>query len=728
MFRQWKSSGSTGDDETRPANMSVVWIMKVKQVAGGGADSVWQSAPTGVSYLDGNVGIGTDNPGAKLEIAGTPGVDGIQFPDGTLQTTAGGGGGDSTPLGTIIAWHKSLTGTPSIPDGWVECNGQTLSDPASPLNGQVIPNLNGHPSGANSPGLGEKRSMFLRGGTSSGAGQDGTYQQHIDLASFQPFTGGGGSAFKSGLFLPRSSINGDETRPVNMTVVWIMKVKQVAPEARSAWTLSGSNLHYTDGRVGIGTQNPSQILHVQGNEEAMGWFQTSRNNMYIHMTTSDGSQLLANRPGNRFAVWNPTSGDVFNILPNGNVGMGISAPTHRLDVEGDIRLGSTMRSYGRQHLDGGELCFLLHRSGVIISRAWGGTGNLTVEGGFFHTSDVRSKKKIQPLTSSLAKVRALRGVSFEWKDDHAAPGRQPGFVAQEVREVLPEVVQNDNEGKMNVSYTGLIPWVVEAIKEQQTILDRIHSGIATGSLARTTPGMDYAELFESTSGERIPVGTSVVLDDGRIRAASDGETPLGVISANPGMLGGVFNEWPGKYERDEFGAPIMETHEEEIMEQKTELVRGRRARKETKTVTEEIPRMEVVLEDGKYIQREVTQRITREIETPVYEEHDLYDADGRTIIGKHRVEIMEDYEDEVPVYDDEGRPVMVGTGRFETRERQKIHPDYDPDRPYVPRSRRPEWNPVGLLGQLALRKGQPVADTWIKLKDISGEVELWLVK
>lgn len=43
-------------------------------------------------------------------------------------------------------------------------------------------------------------------------------------------------------------------------------------------------------------------------------------------------------------------------------------------------------------------------------------------------------------------------------------------------------------------------------------------------------------------------------------------------------------------------------------------------------------------------------------------------------------------------------------------------------------AQRPEWNCVGLLGQLSLRKGQPVAPTWVKIKDISDEVELWLVK
>lgn len=146
------------------------------------------------------------------------------------------------PVGAIIAWHKSMAGTPGLPatGEWVECNGQTLSDGASAFNGQVIPNLNGSAGGANSPGQSTKIAMFLRGGLTSGVGQTDAFQGHwheIALA-------GGGSLNQiaiptaTGTLINSSSLanptndgtNGtprtaNETRPVNMSVVWIMKVK-----------------------------------------------------------------------------------------------------------------------------------------------------------------------------------------------------------------------------------------------------------------------------------------------------------------------------------------------------------------------------------------------------------------------------------------------------------------------------------------------------------------------
>lgn len=75
----------------------------------------------------------------------------------------------NVPLGAIIAWTKDLTGVSNLDTNFVECNGQVLNDDCSPLNGQVIPDLNAHQAS------GSQR--FLRGSDSSGS--TGGSEQHV---------------------------------------------------------------------------------------------------------------------------------------------------------------------------------------------------------------------------------------------------------------------------------------------------------------------------------------------------------------------------------------------------------------------------------------------------------------------------------------------------------------------------------------------------------------------
>ncbi len=99
-------------------------------------------------------------------------------------------------------------------------------------------------------------------------------------------------------------------------------------------------------------------------------------------------------------------------------------------------------------------------------------GRLQLSGPMGFASDRRLKKNIKPLQDSLEKVANLQGVRFDWRTDEF-PGygfqdaKQIGFIAQEVEEVLPELVQTDREGYKSVSYQQLTAVLVEAVKEQQ---------------------------------------------------------------------------------------------------------------------------------------------------------------------------------------------------------------------------------------------------------------------
>jgi len=117
------------------------------------------------------------------------------------------------------------------------------------------------------------------------------------------------------------------------------------------------------------------------------------------------------------------------------------------------------------------------------------------------TSDQRLKKEIQPLEQSLAKITDLEGVNFKWneKSNRDTLDQKVGFIAQQVEEVLPELVSEGEDGYKRVNYIEVIPYLVEAIKELkqeneklkvsnadtaklQSRLDRIEQllGISTG--------------------------------------------------------------------------------------------------------------------------------------------------------------------------------------------------------------------------------------------------------
>ena len=112
------------------------------------------------------------------------------------------------PLGTILPWAKDLTGVPSLPEGWLECDGQVVADSESPLDGTTLPDLNGS-------------QLALRGDTSSGTVDNG-HQHGFSTGSENASprvaynTGNFGSHTHSGTTQPGMS---------TYAVVYIIKVK-----------------------------------------------------------------------------------------------------------------------------------------------------------------------------------------------------------------------------------------------------------------------------------------------------------------------------------------------------------------------------------------------------------------------------------------------------------------------------------------------------------------------
>ena len=94
----------------------------------------------------------------------------------------------------------------------------------------------------------------------------------------------------------------------------------------------------------------------------------------------------------------------------------------------------------------------------------------------YSSSDVRLKDNINPIESSLEKVSKINGVSFNWNDKQSAyeVGKKDiGVIAQEIEEVLPELVTTRDNGYKAVRYEKIVALLIEAIKEQQTQINSL---------------------------------------------------------------------------------------------------------------------------------------------------------------------------------------------------------------------------------------------------------------
>ena len=189
----------------------------------------------------------------------------------------------------------------------------------------------------------------------------------------------------------------------------------------------------------------------------------------------------------------------FRIKGNGNVGIGISNPSRPLSfpatlekkisfypgATGDVGIsvsGNDLRLYSDNVNARVSFGYDDYTAG-FISRAYvlasGGTamvvqGQLNVNGTIYN-SDLRFKKNIFTIGNAMEKVLALRGVNYEMQtenfpDRNFSIGTQMGLIAQEVEQVVPEVVNTATDGYKSVDYAKLVPLLIESIKSQQDMI------------------------------------------------------------------------------------------------------------------------------------------------------------------------------------------------------------------------------------------------------------------
>ncbi len=271
-----------------------------------------------------------------------------------------------------------------------------------------------------------------------------------------------------------------------------------------------------DGKVGIGTASPSHKLDVAGDIRLQ-----YDNHIYFGATGSIPywTTGVDNTTNNNFLIGGVSyyTGDRDILLMpvhNGNVGIRTTNPATTLDVLGTYRqinpaagaaggtviartltystspYGLVTRAYSnglftiqceRESNAGENFDMALQPTGgdlgvgtVSPSYKLDVTGTIRATGDVIAYSDARVKDNVVTIENALEKVTKLRGVSYT-RNDVEDKTTKIGVIAQEVLEVLPEVVQQDDEGKCSVAYGNMVGLLIESIKELKAEVDELKS-------------------------------------------------------------------------------------------------------------------------------------------------------------------------------------------------------------------------------------------------------------
>ncbi len=151
----------------------------------------------------------------------------------------------------------------------------------------------------------------------------------------------------------------------------------------------------------------------------------------------------------------PTSAAVLDAIESASNGGG--------SVAGTININDSADASGQYYLPMAPLPGTGGAQGLVTDDTLyydPATGQLNAQE-FNSLSDIRYKENIELIESPMAKVEALRGVTYDWKNNGNASA---GIIAQEVQAVMPELI-SVQEDRLTVNYNGLTGLLIEAVKE-----------------------------------------------------------------------------------------------------------------------------------------------------------------------------------------------------------------------------------------------------------------------
>jgi len=306
-----------------------------------------------------------------------------------------------------------------------------------------------------------------------------------------------------------------------------------------------------DGNVGIGTTSPENLLHLKGPRykvllESLGNVDLAlgrgTSSHFANLQFADGAPAAG--ANLRWAIGLRGTGAssklhffdemnsrfVMTLTHGGNVGIGTTQPGYPLHVETDT---SSAAIYGYYQLTNGLSAGVWGQSdssagrGVYGFAAADSGENVGVYGqsqssagydfyaggagmDYGSSSSIRWKRNIEPIRDPLDKVARLRGVYFDWDEEHGGH-HAIGMIAEEVGKVLPEIVNYEENGTdaVGMDYSKLTPLLIEAVKEQQQQIETLradHDRKLTQKDAEIAELRDRVARFERLVGRLAQVG------------------------------------------------------------------------------------------------------------------------------------------------------------------------------------------------------------------------------
>ena len=265
----------------------------------------------------------------------------------------------------------------------------------------------------------------------------------------------------------------------------------------------------TSGNFGIGTASPSAKIHATlgtngtimildgANSSNRIWHGFDGTGAYIEVNGDSSSNRILRLQGydgsssyTQFFI-NAATNRIYTSSTS--FGINHTAPDCALSVNGVVHIGNggnflymggnagSTGSWGSRHYTSGGNHVINANSFTFDNVGYGSTwsvtfnsGNITASGNVTAYSDVRLKTNIETLTNALEKVLSLRGVSYN-RTDIDTERTHIGVIAQEIEQILPEVISENENGIKSVSYGNIVGILIEAIKELKKQLDDVKS-------------------------------------------------------------------------------------------------------------------------------------------------------------------------------------------------------------------------------------------------------------